>query len=417
METDHQEQPQQSPVEEGLQPQPKNPPSKIKTYSIHIGLFIITLITTTLAGAEWRFGEFLIMPDYGWAQFANGLAFSIPFMTFLTFHEFGHYLTARKYKINTTLPFYIPFWLGFLGFLPTIGTFGAIIRIKERIKTRWQYFDIGIAGPLAGFVVALGILFYGFTNLPPVEHIYDIHPEYQELGTDYQDIVYQLAEEEGVAENRGAVAIGTNLLMEFFKAFVASDPEAIPVKFEMAHYPWLFAGFLALFFTALNLLPIGQLDGGHITFGLFGPKAHGIISRVFLVLLVFYAGLGFITPGDINAVVKFDPNGWYKAPLYFWFLTIVFHKTFPEIRSRMIWSLAIFAVQLIAVMVFPGVEGYPGWLLFAFLLGRIVGADHPIPENDFPMDRRRKILGWIAILIFILCFSPTPLEFVELQPY
>jgi len=340
-------------------------------------------------------------------------------LTFLTFHEFGHYLTSRYYKINTSLPYYIPFWLGFLapvlGYLPTIGTFGAIIRIKERIKTRWQYFDVGIAGPLAGFVIALGILTYGFTNLPPAEYIFEIHPDYMELGENYQDIAYKPAETPGLRENGSAVAIGTNLIMEFFKKYVANDPEAIPVSLEMVHYPWVFAGFLALFFTALNLLPIGQLDGGHVTFGLFGPKLHGIVSRVFLILLVFYAGLGFITPADINAIINFDPK-WYVAPLYFWFLTIVFYKTFPEIKQRMIWTLAIFAIQLTSVIVLPGVEGYPGWLLFAFLLGRVVGTDHPIPENDYPMDRNRKILGWIAILIFILCFSPTPLEFVELEP-
>lgn len=143
-----------------------------KRIFLQVGLFLLTFITTTLAGAEWIHGWlFLWVPEpLGWNAFTDGLSYSIPFLLILTTHEFGHYFMARYHKVKVSLPYYFPFWLGFLG-LMSIGTFGAFIRIRERLRSVAQTFDIGIAGPLAGFVVALGVLFYGFTHLPPKEHI------------------------------------------------------------------------------------------------------------------------------------------------------------------------------------------------------------------------------------------------------
>ena len=160
---------------------------KLLKFFFFLGL---TLITTTLSGAEWITQKYIFLPEpFGmtWSDFIKGFEYSIPFLLILTCHEFGHYLTARHYKIDVSLPFYIPFWLPIFG---TIGTFGAMIRIREKIKSRTQYFDVGIAGPLAGFVVALGVLYYGFTHLPPPEHIYDVHPEYEVFGKDYGEYVY-----------------------------------------------------------------------------------------------------------------------------------------------------------------------------------------------------------------------------------
>ncbi len=355
------------------------------------------------------FGDYIVLEGYTWNDFTAGFAFSIPFLTFLTTHEFGHYFTARYYRIKTTLPYYLPFWLGFLP-APSIGSFGAVIRIKEKIPSRKLYFDIGIAGPIAGFVAGLFILYYGFTHLPPAEYIFEIHPEYQQYGMDYEEYAYGSArEEEGVA-----FVMGSNLLFDFFKEYVATDPSRVPNIYEIAHYPWLLAGFLALLFTALNLLPVGQLDGGHIIYGLLGPQWHGILSRAFLIILVFYSGLGMITPEHLNGLTQFKPDMWWQAPLYFWFLTIVFNSVFPTAQSRVMWSLAIFAGQILLVLLFKGIEGYSGWLLFAFLLGRVMGVQHPEPPDNEPLDFRRQLLGWLAILIFILCFTPAPLELVVL---
>ena len=384
------------------------PSSPWKSYGIHLLLFLVSVVTTTLAGAEWAYGNYIIMEGYSWEDFIAGFAFSIPFLGFLTTHEFGHYFTARYYKVKTTLPYYLPFWLGFLP-APSIGSFGAVIRIKEKIESRKLYFDIGIAGPLAGFVAGLFILFYGFTNLPPADFIFELHPEYEQYGMEYEKYAYGPERgEEGLA-----LVLGGSILFDFFKEYVA-DPSLVPHAFEIQHYPWLLAGFLALLFTALNLLPVGQLDGGHIIYGLLGPKWHGILSSAFLMILVFYSGLGMITPEHLNGVVQFKPDMWWQAPLYFWFLTIVLSRVFPSPQSRVMWALAIFAGQVILVLLFKGIEGYSGWLLYAFLLGRVLGVHHPEPADNQPLDFKRKLLGWLAILIFIICFSPAPLEFVVL---
>src|SRR5689334_14046503 len=162
-----------------------------KRIALQAALFVMTFITTTLAGAELAYGKTVIALFFGlsytWSDFLSGMEFSIPLMLFLTCHEFGHYFTAIYHKVKTSLPYYIP--------LPpiilfSIGTLGAVIRLRERPASNIQSFDIGIAGRLAGFVMALAILFYGFTTLPPSEHIFEIHPEYKQYGLSYADHVY-----------------------------------------------------------------------------------------------------------------------------------------------------------------------------------------------------------------------------------
>jgi hypothetical protein len=235
---------------------------KYKTEKIQAILFIITLITTTLSGAETMTGKFFfylsddlhfIFPKDGTLNFPEnfwqGFQFSIPFLGILTCHEFGHYFTARFYKIKVSLPYYIPMWLGSI--TTSIGTMGAVIRIKGLTRSRKEYFDIGIAGPLAGFVVALGVLYYGFSHLPSLEYIFKIHPEYAKFGANYPLEVLK-----DVKGMNGQLVLGDNLLIKFFKNYVA-DPKLLPPNFEIMHYPLIWAGYLSLFFTALNLFPIG----------------------------------------------------------------------------------------------------------------------------------------------------------------
>ena len=128
-----------------------------KEILIHLSLFVVTFITTTLAGAEWTYGRSVFMPDYTWVDFLSGMSYAIPFLLILTVHEFGHYFTAIHYRVKTTLPYFIP--------LPPItfmfGTMGALIRLKGKVSSKLHHFDIGIAGPLAGFVVAFAVLLYG----------------------------------------------------------------------------------------------------------------------------------------------------------------------------------------------------------------------------------------------------------------
>lgn len=142
-----------------------------------LGLFVVTFLTTTLAGAEWMFGRFVFWGEERASidDLIAALQFSVPFLTILSFHEFAHYFTAKYHHIKTTLPYYIPLWTGFI-LMPSFGTMGAFIRIKSLIHSRREYFDVGVSGPLAGFLVALGVIWYGFTYLPEPEYIFQVHP-------------------------------------------------------------------------------------------------------------------------------------------------------------------------------------------------------------------------------------------------
>lgn len=376
----------------------------LRSLVIHLGLFLITLLATTFAGAEWMRGRpfFYTTAPLGWAEFWEGFQYSIPFLGILTVHEFGHYLTAQYYHLRVTLPYYIPLWFGFIPFFagaPTIGTMGAFIRIKSFIESRKVYFDVGIAGPLAGFVIALGVLWYGFAHLPPPEHIFEIHPEYQQYGLDYARHVY---DEESM---RGGIKLGTNLLFEFFKHYVA-DPERLPNDFELMHYPYLLAGYLALFFTALNLIPIGQLDGGHVLYGLIGYKKHRIVAKILFFLFLGYAGLGLFTVQNL-----------FEQPMnllfYLGYLYLVWQPNTESPLEAMVLTAGLLVGQLVFHLLLPQIEGYAAWLVFGFLLGRVVKVAHPKATQDKPLDTGRKILGVVALLIFVLCFTPRPLLILE----
>ncbi|UZR92723.1 site-2 protease family protein [Chondrinema litorale] len=380
---------------------------------LHLFLFLLTFTATTFAGMEWTAGRFITIPegedwtfleavwryltDIEKSDLIKGLTYSIPFLTILTFHEFGHYFTAKYYKLKVTLPFYIPFW--FLGLMPAIGTMGAFIRIKSMIRSRKEFFDVGIAGPLAGFIVALFVIFYGFTHLPEPDYIYEIHPEYKELGANYEEEAYKDLPE-------GAnLQMGTNLLYEFCKAYLVDDPARIPNPHEIMHYPWLLAGFLACFFTALNLIPIGQLDGGHILYGLIGSKKHRIASPAFFVLFIFIGGLGIFSIQDF--VENFDYNMQMVA-FYLLFLFFVFDKLSKNKLHIVLIVFGVFSLQLLVKYIFPEVIGFSGWLVFGLLLGRVLGVYHPETYERKPLDTKRKVIGWISLIIFVISFSPAP---------
>ena len=369
-----------------------------KGYTLHIFLFLLTVLTTTIAGAEWHYGRpiFSLTPGYelvqwmGWEKIQRGFLFSLPFLFVLTCHEFGHYFTARFYKIRVTLPYYIPIWLGFTS---TIGTMGAFIRIKDRIFSKKEFFDVGIAGPLAGFVVALPLLFYGFTHLPEPEYIFRIHPEYQKYGLNYPAYVYN--------DMAGSFSLGQNLLFLFFENYVA-DARLLPNRYEVIHYPLLFAGYLSLFFTALNLLPIGQLDGGHILYGLIGYRNFNRFSPILFFVFILYAGLGILSPN-----IPMELAQWLY-PAYAFYLFLVFQRTVPHIKYAFMLVAVVMAIQYSLAWLFPGLNGYHGWLLFGLLLSRFLGIFHPPAPDERPLSTGRKLLGCLALVVFILCFSPTP---------
>lgn len=411
--------------------------SKSKTYTRHILLFVITIITTTLAGAEWIYGRSFLFGEVqmGWDEFVGGLEYSIPFLLILTVHEFGHYFVARRNNVQVSLPFYLPMWLGWFFGSPSIGTFGAFIRIKGFVMSKRQHFDIGIAGPLAGFVVAIGVLWYGYTNLPNPEYVYQIHPDYEQYGLDYADEVYtyeyskqqhykfyfqsRVADSLNHIQNNKtgdwfypvfvpeseypSMAMGKPLLMLFFEKYVVSDPAKIPNVHEMMHYPWLLAGFLALLFTALNLLPIGQLDGGHVLYGLIGSKFHKPIAEIIFIGLIFYAGLGMFSPyHPVDSLI-------WGVPLYIGFLFFTLKGIQKNTLDTFMYAIAIFATQFFIAWLQPTWVGYQGWLLFAFLIGRFLGVHHPPALDESPLDSNRQLLGWFALLVFVISFTPAPI--------
>jgi membrane-associated protease RseP (regulator of RpoE activity) len=241
--------------------------SKVKgeNRKINLLLFIVTFITTTLTGA--MLGGY--NPFMSLGEFAAGLPYSFALMTILGAHEMGHYLYARKYKIYATLPYFIPF------FIPAfnLGTFGAFIRMKSPIPHKRALFDVGIAGPIAGFIMSLFFLILGFSLLPDPEGVRNfIAPRIHEW-----------------SENgEGALTLGGSLLFDMIRWIMSG--EHLPM-YEIYHFPFIFAGWIGLLVTALNLMPIGQLDGGHISYALLGKKARivAIIAFICLAMLNFYS--------------------------------------------------------------------------------------------------------------------------------
>ena len=381
---------------------------------LQILLFILTFITTTLSGAEWAYSKSIFYTDFTWTDFFKGMRFSVPFLLILTVHEFGHYYTAMYHKVKASLPYYIPIPPIFL----SIGTLGAIIRIRSKVFSNIQHFDIGLAGPLAGFIVAIVVLFYGFRTLPPPEYIFEIHPEYEAYGLNYPEHVYskeffrERLISEGIPEKDIAtmpdISFGSNLIMYFFSEFVA-DPARVPNPHELMHYPILMAGFIALFFTSLNLLPIGQLDGGHVIYGLFGRKGHRIIATSFFVLLLIYSGLGYTNIHESREELS------WLIPAGILFYYICLQALGLSTRDTLMYALLIVVFLLGMAWFYPNIKGYSGWLFFGLVVGRLLGVQHPPSEIEVPLDPTRQLLGWICLLIFILSFSPEPLILTEID--
>ncbi len=309
--------------------------SKKKSVLVHITLFVITFFTTIIAGMEWTTGK---MGPYEVNEMMRGLPYALSILFVLTVHEFGHYFAALYHKVKATLPYFIPFppIPGFFNF----GTMGAVIKTKSVIPNNRAMFDIGVAGPIAGFIASTALLVYGFSNLPPVDYILQIHPDYfsAEYGKDSVHLEF-----------------GTTLLFEIVKYLFANPDSFIPPMSEIYHYPYLCVGWFGLFITAMNLIPVGQLDGGHIIYSMFGGKIHEAIASISMLLLAFIGVSGFI--GTLGIELGF---------------------------------------------------GWSGWLFWAFILYFVIKVKHPPVPFFEKLSTGRMIIGFFAILIFILSFSLSP---------
>ncbi|HEY3251633.1 MAG TPA: site-2 protease family protein [Ignavibacteria bacterium] len=307
-------------IEEVIRKEPYTvEPAKRKGFGVwlNILLFVLTFFSTTMAGVQW-----LNRDPFDFSNFKLGLTYSVLIILFLSFHEFGHYFAAKIHKVKVTLPFYIPFPL----FLNPFGTMGAVIRIREPIRSRKALFDIGIAGPIVGFVAAFVMLVYGMTHLPSFEYIYSIHPEYQSKGVP-----------------TSGFAFGPNLLYLALAKLLTSSPDVfLPPMNEMYHYPFLCVGWFGMFVTALNLLPVGQLDGGHIIYALFKDK-HKYIARTFFGLTLGMGLMGLLSFLGINLFPGYDLLNWLIWALLIFFLIRVDHPPFydpePIGTGRILWGL------------------------------------------------------------------------------
>jgi membrane-associated protease RseP (regulator of RpoE activity) len=272
-----------------IEPSPSNP-------WINLAMFILTLLSVILAGAlfaniDFYGNEFVpTMPSSlrGYFDlFLGGIPFAVALLAILLSHEFGHYLAGRYHKTAVTLPYFIP--------LPgsILGTLGAVIRMKEPPRNRKILLDIGLAGPLAGFVVALPILFVGLA----LSHLTTLPASASAnagVSLEGNSILYLLAKyvTRGqllpAPESYGGVSQIAYWLRYFFLGR--------PIPFggvDVLVHPLAWAGWAGMLVTALNLIPAGQLDGGHLIYVLFGRRA----SRLWIVIVVAMIAMGFVWAG------------------------------------------------------------------------------------------------------------------------
>lgn len=330
---------------------------------VHLLLFFLTLVTTTYAGIGFLVPvESAAMP---WEIFLEnipeGLSFSLLLLLFLSAHEFGHYFAARYYKVDVTLPYYIPMPFFFFG------TMGAVIRIRSQVPSRKAIFDIGVAGPIAGFVVAFIFLVIGMAAGPDPNHLYAIHPDYRGM--------VSLPDE--------GIHFGGFLLFDLLKLIIVPEGSFFPGMNEIYHYPLLAVGWFGMFVTALNMLPVGQLDGGHVLYGMFGDRQAKISRWVVRALLLI--GIG----GGLGMVLEGLRIGWTGG---------MYDILNGTLRGPLEWIDAHASFLL---------RGWPGWLFWSLIIRLLMRVEHPPVPDRTPLDRRRMVVGWSALALFVLTFSWT----------
>jgi len=307
-------------------------------------LFLATLGTTILSGASLE-----ALPAEGptWQRVVlAGLPFSAAIIGILLSHELGHYLMARAYGVDATLPFFIPGPPAPLG----VGTFGAVIRLRSPMPSRRAVLDIGAAGPIAGFVVAVPLLVWGLAH-SEVKPIGDLIAR-SNVGSPYallRTIVQALLRGDSFQEIKALLSMGGGV--QFFGdsalTWLVAHRLVGPISpgYDVFLHPVAFAAWVGLLVTTLNLIPIGQLDGGHVTYALLGgPRAQRFSRLVSWGLLL--CGI---------------------------FLT---------------WS----------------------WLVWWILTRFVIGFRHPPALTEEPLDPGRRLVALLSFVIFALTFIPVPIS-------
>jgi len=297
-------------------------PRPRQLYWLHALLFVATIFTTLVIGARMEFNFLHDKPVFSlndddlpmfpvkWvfaepSRLRLGLPFCSTLMLILLAHEMGHYLCCRYYGVNATLPFFIP--------APTlIGTLGAFIRIRSPIRSRKVLFDIGIGGPIAGFVVATSVLFFALPLSKPMAAT--VAP-----GADLQ--------------------LGYPMIFQLVWAALPLAHKGSAMLRDASLHPTAIAAWVGMFATALNLLPGGQLDGGHIVFSI-APRAHKHVSRMTILALIPMAL--FLWAGWLLWAVLLRISGMRHPTVVEW----------PEVSGGRRW-LAVFALLMLVLTLAP----------------------------------------------------------------
>lgn len=346
-------------------PRSNNPNAKDRIYK-YIALFLLTFMTMTIAGTQWLGKDFTDIQNWQY-----GLYYAVLLIVFLSSHEFGHYFASRYHKVKCTLPYFIPF-IPFLE-APNFGTFGAVIKTKQPIPNKRALFDIGLWGPLPGFIVSVIYLIVGFLTLPSIDYLYAIHPEYKMLGTNLPVI---------------NLFFGDTALYHLLAKIFASPSGFLPPMNEMYHYPLLNAGWFGLFVTSMNLLPLGQLDGGHILHAMFGKKQKTIAKY-------FWWGLIILGSGSLFSVVRDLLTMDYTNSIYL------------ALRYNLIPIIDFVKVNMPFYY-----NAWGGWLFWAFVTRVFIKLEHPPIIDNTELDLKRKILGWFIIAVIALTFCPNGIYIV-----
>lgn len=310
-------------------------------------LFLLTFLTTTASGAIHKHGaaDFpmwqILFPVGAIRPISDGLSYSVPLMLILLCHELGHYFVARAHGVPASLPYFIPL-PPVLGF----GTMGAVIGMRQVTADRRKLIDIGAAGPLAGLAVAVPVLIYGLSLSP----VLPLHP--------------------------GGMQEGNSLLYGLLK-LVTKGGWLPSATHDVNLHPTAFAGWAGLLVTMINLLPIGQLDGGHIATAYFGNGYNRFARRLHQTL-------------PVVAVVVFA-----------WALFVVRRET--EGTGR--WDLGIaFGIAMGAAL------PWMIWWGMVALVRRASGsADHP-PVDVRPLTASRRRLFWLMVIVFAMLIMPIPMR-------
>ena len=294
------------------------PPAARDRVWVHILLLALTLVMTTVVGGLHYFGfnqgfnsDAVVLPNFrDVSYYLGGLWYSVTILAILGCHEMGHYLACRYYGVDATLPFFLP------APLPLTGTLGAFIKIRARIPSKIALFDIGLAGPIAGFVIAVPALFIG-------------------LG---------LSVLERLPEDFSGLELGEPLLFRAAAWLLWGD---VPDGMTINMHPVAFAAWFGLLATALNLFPIGQLDGGHVAYAVLGRRS----TLISVAMVCVAIGLTFVS------------------------------------SSWVVWTV-LMVVMLI-----------------------IVGPHHPPTlDDETPIGNGRLALAVVALIMLIVCFTPAPIE-------